>query len=200
MGDPKEILDGSVLSHRFREILEVPLEFQMELDPHRQSHYQAFPWEIFPAFSQFCFWSQIHLFSVIPSLLGGPNRCYSELQSSTLRVSLAIPDFTRKNLGNMRGFLLARMNLGIFKLSEHSRTPQYNPGKGGNSHPRLLWGVRGCWECFPCGNGGEKGISFTARVGIVSVCVPPKVFNKSLYSRPPLPAFQGNPRGFILGC
>lgn len=105
MGDPKEVLHGSVLSHRFRELLKVPLEFQ-ELGPYRQNH-QAFPWEIFPDF-----FSPKSIFSGHSLSFGRPNRCYSELQSSTLRVFfLAIPDFTgtRKNLG-MRIFLLARMN------------------------------------------------------------------------------------------
>lgn len=132
---------------------------------------RLFPGRFFQLFSQFVFFSsQIHLFLVIPSVFGRPNRCYS----GTLRVFfLAIPDFyLEKNLGRTLGFSSGHNEFGIFKLPEHSRTSQNNPGSDGNSHPHLLRGVRGCWECFPCGNGGGKGIPFTAGVGIVSLCVP----------------------------
>lgn len=135
IGDPKELLDGSVLFHRFREIQKVPLEFQTELDHYRQCQ-QVFPWEAFPVFSQF--FRPKSNFSGHSLSFGRPNRCYSELQSSTLRVFLAIPDFTgtRKTLGIQ--ISSGKDEFGIFKcvteLPEHSRVTQ-NPRNSGNSHP-----------------------------------------------------------------
>lgn len=153
----------------------------MELDRYRQCQ-QAFPWETFPVFSQF--FNPKSIFSGHTLSFRRPNCCYSELQSSTLRVFLAIPGFTgsRKTLGIQ--ISSGKNEFEVFKcvteLSEHSRVTQ-NPGSSGNSHPSCF-GVRGNSGMFSMWEWGEKGIS--SQTGWELAHCPCKLFNKSYYSKP----------------
>lgn len=74
---------------RFREILKGSLWNSTQSWILTDRTTRLFPWEIFffPAcFSRFFLVSNPSFFRSFPLFWGGPNRCYSKLQSSTLRV------------------------------------------------------------------------------------------------------------------
>lgn len=161
MGDPKEVLHGSVLSHRFRELLKVPLEFQTELGPYRQNH-PAFPWEIFPDF-----FSPQSIFSGHSLSFGRLNRCYSELQSSTLRVFFFGHSrfyWNQEKLGNA-DFSSGENELGIFEVSlicQNIPGSPKIPGAMGIPIPPAL-GCEGSCGMFSMWEWGESKKGFPHR-------------------------------------